>query len=82
MFAFAQSVIARFLGIFLDLKLMGERLRQRYYINVDLFVADMRRIFYNCRTYNLPDSDLYRAAATLDAFFGRKLKESGLSGTS
>ncbi|VDM21872.1 unnamed protein product [Hydatigera taeniaeformis] len=61
-----------------DLRTMTERLRSRYYTHVDLFIADMRRMFHNCRTYNHPDSDLYRHVASLDALFIRKMREAGL----
>ncbi len=57
---------------------MTERLKSRYYIHPDLFIADMRRMFHNCRTYNHPESDLYRRVSTLDAVFTRKMKEVGL----
>ncbi|KAL5111659.1 Histone acetyltransferase KAT2A [Taenia crassiceps] len=62
----------------IDLRTMTERLRGRYYTHVDLFIADMRRMFHNCRTYNHPDSDLYRHVASLDAVFTRKMREAGL----
>lgn len=39
---------------------MGERLKARYYVARRLFVADMTRIFTNCRLYNSPDTDYYR----------------------
>ncbi|EUB64568.1 Histone acetyltransferase KAT2B [Echinococcus granulosus] len=61
-----------------DLRTMTERLRSRYYTHVDLFIADMRRMFHNCRTYNHPDSDLYRHVASLDALFTRKMREANL----
>ncbi|GBP43053.1 hypothetical protein EVAR_96313_1 [Eumeta japonica] len=44
----------------MDLRTMGERLKARYYSARRLFVADMTRIFTNCRVYNSPDTEYYR----------------------
>lgn len=46
--------------VFIDLRTMGERLKSRYYVSKRLFIADMTRIFTNCRLYNSPDTDYYR----------------------
>ncbi|VDD74006.1 unnamed protein product [Mesocestoides corti] len=62
----------------IDLRTMTERLKNRYYTHPDLFIADMRRMFHNCRTYNHPESELYRHVSTLDSVFTRKMKEVGL----
>jgi hypothetical protein len=40
--------------------------RRRYYITLDLFVADVRRISSNCRYYNSPDTEYYKAAHRLE----------------
>ncbi|CAH2087898.1 unnamed protein product [Euphydryas editha] len=61
-----------------DLRTMGERLKARYYSSRRLFIADMARIFSNCRLYNSPDTDYYRCANTLEKYFQAKMKESGL----
>ncbi|KAG8222293.1 hypothetical protein J437_LFUL001835 [Ladona fulva] len=46
---------------------MGERLRARYYAaGKRLFIADMTRIFTNCRLYNSPDTEYYRCANALE----------------
>lgn len=44
----------------MDLKTMGERLKKGYYVTRRLFMADMARIFSNCRFYNSPDTEYYR----------------------
>ncbi|XP_060075718.1 histone acetyltransferase KAT2B-like [Ylistrum balloti] len=62
----------------MDLKTMTERLKNRYYCNKRLFIADMTRIFTNCRAYNKPDTEYYKCANTLEKFFCTKMKEAGL----
>ncbi|XP_075982048.1 gcn5 acetyltransferase isoform X2 [Anticarsia gemmatalis] len=62
----------------MDLRTMGERLKARYYSSKRLFIADMTRIFTNCRLYNSPDTDYYRCANTLEKYFQTKMKEAGL----
>ncbi|XP_049878355.1 histone acetyltransferase KAT2A isoform X2 [Pectinophora gossypiella] len=62
----------------MDLRTMGERLKARYYVSKRLFIADMTRIFTNCRLYNSPDTDYYRCANTLEKYFHGKMKEVGL----
>ncbi|XP_026318104.1 histone acetyltransferase KAT2A isoform X2 [Hyposmocoma kahamanoa] len=62
----------------MDLRTMGERLKARYYSSKRLFIADMTRIFTNCRLYNSPDTDYYRCANTLEKYFHTKMKEVGL----
>ncbi|EDO43844.1 predicted protein [Nematostella vectensis] len=61
----------------MDLKTMTERLKSGYYSSKKLFVADMRRIFQNCRTYNSPDTEYYKCANTVERFFLSKIKEPG-----
>ncbi|CAB0005457.1 unnamed protein product [Nesidiocoris tenuis] len=62
----------------IDLKTMTERLKSGYYTTRRLFIADMLRIFNNCRTYNHPDTEIYMAACDLDRYFQTKMKENGL----
>ncbi|KAH6939019.1 hypothetical protein HPB50_015607 [Hyalomma asiaticum] len=62
----------------LHLKTMAERLKNHYYVHKRLFIADMQRIFSNCRAYNSPDTEYYKCANTLDRFFQNKMKEAGL----
>lgn len=62
----------------LDLKTMSERLKSRYYTTRKLFMADMQRIFTNCREYNPPESEYYKCANLLEKFFYTKIKEAGL----
>lgn len=62
----------------MDLKTIGERLKNRYYVARRLFMADMARIFTNCRLYNSPETEYYRCANTLERYFQTKMKEIGL----
>eukprot|EP00955_Chlamydomonas_euryale_P001877 21216-Chlamydomonas_euryale.AAC.18 len=43
--------------------------RQGYYITLDIFVADFRRIVENCRIYNLPETIYNKLASKLEASF-------------
>lgn len=63
---------------FLDLKTMTERLRSKYYVSRRLFIADMMRIFTNCKIYNAPETLYYEYAVTLQHYFQTKMKELGL----
>jgi histone acetyltransferase len=64
----------RFLGVFVhllicgflsmnitDLRTISRRLdSEQYFITLDMFVADMKRMFSNARTYNSPDTIYYK----------------------
>ncbi|XP_036426023.1 nucleosome-remodeling factor subunit BPTF-like isoform X2 [Colossoma macropomum] len=58
----------------MDLSTMEERLLKRYYSKLTDYVADMTRIFDNCRYYNPSDSPFYQCAEVLETFFVQKLK--------
>ncbi|XP_043941023.1 nucleosome-remodeling factor subunit BPTF isoform X2 [Protopterus annectens] len=58
----------------MDLASIEERLQQRYYKKLTEFVADMTKIFDNCRYYNPSDSPFYQCAEVLESFFVQKLK--------
>lgn len=53
-------------------------MKSRYYTTRKLFMADMQRIFTNCREYNPPESEYYKCANLLEKFFYTKIKEAGL----
>ena len=57
---------------------MTERLKARYYVARRLFIADMTRIFTNCRIYNGPETEYYQCANSLEKYFQTKMKEIGL----
>uniref|UniRef100_A0A6Q2XZS1 Bromodomain PHD finger transcription factor n=1 Tax=Esox lucius TaxID=8010 RepID=A0A6Q2XZS1_ESOLU len=58
----------------MDLSTMEDRLQKRYYIKLTEFVADMTKVFDNCRYYNPGDSPFYQCAEVLENFFVQKLK--------
>ena len=57
---------------------MNERLKANYYCNKRLFIADMKRMFTNCRAYNAPETEYYNCANILERFFINKLRDHGL----
>jgi len=59
----------------MDLQTVRSRLVEGYYSTRSLFVADMSRIFANCRTYNGPNTEYYRCAGIVERFFKGKMKE-------
>lgn len=59
----------------MDLKTMTERLKSKYYINKRLFIADMQRIFNNCRAYNGSETEYYKCANLLERFFCSKMRD-------
>ncbi|KAJ6647259.1 Histone acetyltransferase KAT2A, partial [Pseudolycoriella hygida] len=44
----------------MDIKTMFDRLKKGYYVTRRLFMADMARIFSNCRLYNSPETEYIR----------------------
>ncbi|KAI1297257.1 Histone acetyltransferase KAT2B [Halotydeus destructor] len=62
----------------MDLKTMTERYRNKYYVNKKLFIADMMRIFSNCRAYNSPETEYYKYANSMERAFINKMKDHGL----
>ncbi|KAJ3614943.1 hypothetical protein NHX12_018512 [Muraenolepis orangiensis] len=58
----------------MDLSTMEEKLQRGEYIKLTEFVADMTKIFDNCRYYNPSDSPFYQCAEVLENFFVQKLK--------
>ena len=40
---------------------------------VQIFAADFRRLFNNCRHYNTPDTPYFKCANRLEAFFEAKV---------
>ncbi|XP_022146562.1 histone acetyltransferase GCN5 [Momordica charantia] len=61
-----------------DLKTMSKRVdSEQYYVTFEMFVADVRRMFVNARTYNAPETIYYKCATRLEAHFQSRL-QSGL----
>ncbi|CAL1369783.1 unnamed protein product [Linum trigynum] len=62
----------------IDLKTMLKRVEsEQYYVTFDMFVADVKRMFANARTYNSPDTIYYKCATRLESHFQSKV-QSGL----
>ncbi|KAL8158869.1 hypothetical protein V2J09_000406 [Rumex salicifolius] len=58
----------------MDLKTMSKRVEsEQYYLTLEMFVADAKRMFANARTYNSPETIYYK----LEAHFSSKV-QSGL----
>ena len=44
-----------------DLKTISKRVEsEQYYITLEMFASDMKRMFNNARTYNSPDTIYYK----------------------
>lgn len=61
--------------IFLDFERMILRLNEGYYNCIRLFIADMNRIFNNCKMYNDRNTEYVRCASSLEKFFCGIMKE-------
>lgn len=61
----------------IDLKMITERLKSRYYSHVHLFRADVMRLFNNCRELNAPETEQYKCANQLQSYFEKKMIDLG-----
>ncbi|XP_058086764.1 histone acetyltransferase GCN5 isoform X2 [Magnolia sinica] len=58
----------------MDLRTMSKRLEsEMYYVTFEMFVADVKRMFLNARTYNSPDTIYYKCSTRLENFFSNKV---------
>lgn len=57
----------------MDLKMISERLKARYYSHIYLFKADVMRLFANCREAFSTDSEQVKCADQLQAYFEKKI---------
>ncbi|XAR58592.1 Histone acetyltransferase [Bertholletia excelsa] len=65
----------------MDLKTMSKRVEsEQYYVTLDMFLADAKRMFNNARTYNAPDTIYYRCANKLERVLQDNLQSSIQSG--
>lgn len=66
----------------MDLKTMSKRVEsEQYYVTFEMFVADVRRMFANARTYNSPETIYYKCATRLEAHFQSKVQAGLQSGS-
>ncbi|CAL9037391.1 unnamed protein product [Musa banksii] len=57
----------------MDLRTMSKRLEsEQYYVTFEMFVADVKRMCANARTYNSPETIYYKCANRLENFFTSK----------
>lgn len=57
-----------------DLSKVETRIDSKWYKTLSDFIGDMTKIFDNCRYYNPKESQFYKLAETLEAFFLQKIK--------
>ncbi|XP_015969734.1 histone acetyltransferase GCN5 [Arachis duranensis] len=66
----------------IDLKTMTKRVEsEQYYVTFEMFVADVKRMFQNARTYNSPETIYYKCATRLELHFQSKVTSGVQSGT-
>lgn len=58
----------------LDLQKIEAKINAKNYGKLSEFIADMTKIFDNCRFYNPKESPFYRCAESLEGFFVQKIK--------
>lgn len=57
-----------------DLQKVEAKIDNRGYNTLSEFIADMTKIFDNCRFYNPKESPFYRCAESLEGYFVQKIK--------
>lgn len=59
----------------MDLKTMSRRVEsEQYYVTFEMFLADVRRMFANARTYNSPETIYYKCSTRLEQHFSNKVQ--------
>ncbi|KAJ2952773.1 hypothetical protein O0L34_g7133 [Tuta absoluta] len=58
----------------MDLQTVDRKVNEQSYSTLSEFIGDMTKIFDNCRYFNPKDSEFYRCAESLEAFFAHKIK--------
>ncbi|XP_076958705.1 histone acetyltransferase GCN5-like [Bidens hawaiensis] len=59
----------------MDLKTMSRRVEsEQYYVTLEMFIADARRMFANARTYNSPETIYYKCSTRLETFFTSRVQ--------
>nr|XP_043635514.1 histone acetyltransferase GCN5 [Erigeron canadensis] len=60
----------------MDLKTMSKRVdSEQYYVTLEMFVADAKRMFANARTYNSPETIYFKCSTRLESFFSGRVKQ-------
>ncbi|KPJ15071.1 hypothetical protein RR48_09098 [Papilio machaon] len=58
----------------MDLQTVERKVNEQTYSTLSEFIGDMTKIFDNCRYFNPKDSEFYRCAEGLEAYFAQKIK--------
>ncbi|XP_072944153.1 nucleosome-remodeling factor subunit NURF301 [Epargyreus clarus] len=58
----------------MDLQTVERKVNEQTYSTLSEFIGDMTKIFDNCRYFNPKDSEFYRCADGLEAYFAQKIK--------
>ncbi|XP_030839912.1 nucleosome-remodeling factor subunit BPTF isoform X3 [Strongylocentrotus purpuratus] len=58
----------------MDLSTVDDRLKNKHYVKLSDFAADIGKVFDNCRFYNPTDTPYYQCADVLEKFFIQKMK--------
>ncbi|KAL0921606.1 hypothetical protein M5K25_008695 [Dendrobium thyrsiflorum] len=54
---------------------MSKRLEsEQYYVTFEMFIADVKRMFANARTYNSPETIYYKCSTRLENYFSNKVQ--------
>ncbi len=53
----------------IDMKLLAQRAKNKYYATQGEFIRDVNKMFDNCRIYNTETSEYYKLADDLQAYF-------------
>ena len=62
----------------MDLKTLESNVNSKTYSTRKEFIADVLRVFSNCRQYNSPETEYFKCANTLEKLFQNKMKDLGL----
>ena len=52
----------------IDLKMIGLRVRDKYYSSRELFTRDLLKMLENCRKFNTPSSEVYKCAERIQQY--------------
>ena len=58
----------------MDLKTIGQRLENGFYRTKEIFCADFKKMFDNCKFYNDPKTEYYECSVKLEDYFKNKIK--------
>lgn len=58
----------------MDLQKIENKINERIYNKLSEFIGDMTKIFDNCRYYNPKESQFFKCAESLEAYFVNKIK--------